>query len=180
MFVIGIAGGSCSGKTTLAHRLSEMFESKKVTVINMDRFYKNPTPDTVAPITRIVYPEHNHPDAMKVDEMVAAFNDAINGDSDIVIIEGLFALYIDAIREKLDVKIFADLKSDERIVRRIRKFMNPNQTFDQVVARYLDTVRYRHDELIEPTRWHADMVVNGTLDANKGAAIIKAYIDANV
>jgi len=180
MFVIGIAGGSCSGKTTLAHRLSEMFEEKKVTVINMDRYYKNPTPDTVAPITRIVYPEHNHPDAMKVDEMIAAFLDAANGDSDVVIIEGLFALYIDEIRERLDVKVFVDLKSDERIVRRIRKFMNPNQTFDQVVARYLDTVRYRHDELIEPTRWHADIVANGTLDANKGAAIIKTYIDANI
>lgn len=183
MIVVGIAGGTCSGKSTLTERLFEALsenKDKKISVLHMDSYFKNPTPTTVAPITRIVYVEHNHPDSMRLEEMYKAFNELISGDSDIVIIEGLFAFHLDEIREKLDLKIFIDLKSDERIVRRIKRFMQGGQTMDEVTNRYLDTVRFRHDELIEPTRWHADIVVNGTLDANKATEIIKTYIESKI
>ena len=51
-----------------------------------------------------------------------------------------------------------------------------DRAFEQVTERYLDTVRFRHNELIEPTRWHADLVINGTLDANKGTEIAACYL----
>ena len=102
-FVIGIAGGTCSGKSTLAGRLNEAFSGKyKVNLMNMDRYFKRPGITTIAPITGIEYVEHNHPDALRLDDMYADFDAAVKDDSfDIVIIEGLFALYLEHIRKQL-------------------------------------------------------------------------------
>lgn len=181
MYVIGIAGGSCSGKTTLSGRLEEIFASrgKKVEIVHMDAFFKNPTPTTIAPITRIEYPEHNHPDSFRLGEFYAKIDEAKAGDADVVIVEGLLTLYLDECREKLDLKLFVDLRSDERIIRRVHRFMRDRgQTMDEVATRYLDTVRYRHDEFVEPSRWHADMVVNGI--PNKAPEIVAEYVLAQI
>ena len=181
MYIIGITGGSCSGKSTIALKIKESLEPKKVSIVHMDRYYKKLTPNVTAPFTGIVYAEHNHPDALRLDEMYADFNDLLNGDSDVVIIEGLFALYLKEIREKLDFKVFVDLQSDERIVRRIKRFMaDRGQTMDEVANRFLDTVRFRHDELVEPTRWYADIIVNGCLDLHHGTEALIKYIKFEV
>ena len=84
------------------------------------------------------------------------------------------------IRGSADLKIFVDLDSDERLVRRIDKFMARGQTKQEVTDRYIDTVRFRHNELIEPTRWHADVVANGVFDRSKVEAVILSYVKANV
>ena len=175
-YVVGIAGGTCSGKSTLASWLAETFSEKKVTLMNMDKYFIRPSPTTIAPITRKEYVEHNHPSSLKLEELYADFNAACDGDGDLVIIEGLFALYLDPIRDRLDLKIFVDLESDERIVRRIKRFTEWGQTFEEITDRYLDTVRFRHNELIEPTRWHADIVLNGTFLSGKGHEVIANYI----
>ena len=179
-FVIGIAGGTCSGKSTLASYLAERFAEKQVTLMNMDRYFIRPSPTTIAPITRKEYVEHNHPTSLRLDDLYKDFDSACNGNGDLVIIEGLFALYLDQIREKLDLKVFVDLESDERIVRRIKRFTGMGQTFEEVTDRYLDTVRFRHNELIEPTRWHADVVLNGTFLSGIGAEVLVAYIEAQL
>ena len=179
-YIVGIAGGTCSGKSTSADRLAEKLSDLKVELMHMDMYFRRPQITTVAPVTRKVYVEHNHPDAMELDRMYADFDAACASDADVVIIEGLFALHLDRIRDKLDLKVFVDLKSDERIVRRIKRFMSFGQTMDEVTDRYLDTVRYRHDELIEPTRWHADLVLNGTLDFNKGVDILETVVRSKV
>lgn len=180
-YVVGISGGSCSGKTTISNRLEKILSEKyKVSVLHLDWYYKKQEVMTIAPITRIEYAEHNHPDVMDIDRIYNDFTAAIADETnDVVLIEGLFALYFDQIREKLDLKVFIDLKSDERIYRRIKRWID-RQTIDEIALRYLDTVRYRHDEFIEPTRWHADLVVNGTLDANLGTDIIVSYIEAQL
>jgi uridine kinase len=179
MFVIGIAGGTCSGKSTLAGKLKEHYGDSCI-CIHMDNYYIHPSPLTVAPITRREYVEHNHPDAMRLEALYADFETALSDKTaKICVIEGLFALHLDAIREKLDLKIFVDLASDERLVRRIKRFMSFGQTMDEVTDRYIDTVRFRHDELVEPTRWHADMVVNGNA-GQTSADILTAYIDTRL
>jgi uridine kinase len=178
-YVVAIAGGTCSGKSTLTSALNEQLEkTHKVKLFNMDSYFKNPTPTVIAPITGIEYPEHNHPDALKLDELKRDFDEALTGAFDAVLIEGLFALQIDWIREKADLKVFVDLKSDARLARRIVKHMKWGRTYDEIVNRYLDTVRFRHDELIEPTRWHADIVVNGT--ENQGAEVLTGYIESKI
>lgn len=96
---------------------------------------------------------------MDIDKVYNNFTVAVSDKTnDIVLIEGLFSLYFEQIRDKLDLKLFIDLKSDERIYRRIKRWMDC-QTLDEIALRYLDTVRYRHDEFIEPTRWYADLVI---------------------
>ena len=181
-YIVGISGGTCSGKSTLVQNLEETLAATyKVAVLNMDKFYKWSAMRTIAPITRVEYPEHNHPDAVDMDKLMQEFAAAIADEAnDIVLIEGVFALHFDAIREQLDLKIFVDLKSDERMYRRIKRMMNENTSLDDVARRYLDTVRYRHDEFVEPTRWHADLVINGMLDANLGTGIIAAHVAAQV
>jgi uridine kinase len=180
-YVVGIAGGTCSGKSTLSDRLEEALKNDyKVIVFHMDKYFKRPSPTSIAPITRIEYVEHNHPDSIDLDLLYTDFFTAVEDRSenmaDIILIEGLFSLYLDKIRNVLDLKVFVDLKSDERIVRRIKKFMQWGQTMEEITNRYLDTVRYRHDELIEPSRWHADIVINGTLDAYMGTDVLLKYL----
>jgi len=181
-YIVGISGGTCSGKSTITDMLGDILSKKyKVSVLRMDDYYQWGAMKTIAPITRIEYPEHNHPDAVDTDKLhqdfVAAISDYTN---DIVLIEGVFSLYFDQLRKKLDLKVFIDLKSDERIYRRIKRMMNYGETLDEAALRYLDTVRYRHDEFVEPTRWHADIVINGNADANLGAGIIASYIEAQL
>lgn len=179
MFVIGIAGGTCSGKSTLADKLAEYYGSR-CRVIHMDSYFRRPFITTIAPITGIEYVEHNHPDALYLDALYADFNNAItDGKEELLIIEGLFALHLAEIREKLDLKIFVDLDSDERLVRRIRRFTAKGQTFDEVTSRYIDTVRFRHNELIEPSRWYADMVVNGNAGQTP-VDMITVYVDSKI
>jgi len=176
-YIIGISGGTCSGKSTLSDSLKKILDKKyMVSVLNMDNYYQWSAMKTIAPITRIEYPEHNHPDAVDKDRLYKDFAAAISDEAnDIVIIEGVFSLYFDRLREKLDLKIFVDLKSDERMYRRIKRMY---ESLDDTAHRYLDTVRYRHDEFVEPTRWHADIVINGTLDANLGTSVIVSYIES--
>lgn len=183
MYIMGIAGGSCSGKTTLTAALERRFaeEGIKTQIIHMDSYFKNPTPNTIAPITRIEYPEHNHPDSFKLDAFYTAIAQAAASDADVVIVEGLLVLYLDEVREKLHLKVFVDLLSDERIIRRVKRFMRDNgQTLDEVAMRYLDTVRYRHNEFVEPSRWHADVVINGAAKLENSTDILCTYVKAQL
>lgn len=181
-YVVAIAGGTCGGKSTLTDRLNAaLSELCNVKTIHMDRYFIENPAKTIAPITRKEYVEHNHPDMLELDRMYADFNAAINNEAfAIVIMEGLFALYLDRIREAADFKIFVDLDSDARLARRIQKHMDWGQSYEQVTARYLETVKFRHNELIEPTRWHADMVINGTLDTNRGTEAVLAFLQTKL
>ena len=173
-FIIGISGGSCSGKTTLAERLGALFVGR-AKVIHLDRYYKSPPLQTVAPITRREYAEHNHPDCMDLPKILRDV-DAAAATHEVVVVEGLFALYFEKLRERLNLKVFVDLQSDERLYRRIKRWLN-KQSMEEIADRFLDTVRYRHDEFIEPMRWHADLVLNGTLDSHRGVDVIKRYVE---
>jgi uridine kinase len=180
-YVLAVAGGTCSGKSTLTDKIQEELENDyKVKVFNMDKYFKKEPPKVIAPITKIEYVEHNHPTTLELDMLKIDFKEALKNDWDLIIMEGLFALYIDDFREEADLKIYVDLASDERLVRRIKKHMAWGQTYEQVTERYIDTVRFRHNELIEPTRWHADIVVNGTLERNKSIEVILKYIKAYI
>ena len=176
-YVVAIAGGTCSGKSTFSTNLErDLSDRFRIKVFHMDQYFKQPVPNTVAPITGKTYVEHNHPDSIRLDALYADVTEACAGQEfELVIIEGLFALSLDVIRNAADLKIFLDLKSDERIVRRIQRFTAMGQTMEEVTDRYLDTVRFRHDELVEPTRWHADCVINGVRN-DKALEIIETYL----
>jgi len=175
-YIVGIAGGTCSGKSTISTKLEDILNKNfQVVSFHMDNYYKNPGITTIAPITRIEYEEANHPDSIDLERIYEDIRIAVeSAEHDVILIEGLFALYLDEIREQLDLKVFIDLAGDERLYRRIKRW--EHQTVDEIALRYLDTVRFRHNELIEPTRWHADLVINGTLDANRGTDVLASFI----
>ena len=178
-YVLAIAGGTCGGKSTLANHLTEAVKKDcRTLVFHTDDYFKKDPPTTVAPITRKVYVEHNSPDSLELDRLYSDLREAWAEGSpyELVIVEGLFGLYLEPILERADLKVFVDLKSDERLVRRIEKHMASGQTFHQVTDRFLDTVRFRHDELVEPTRWRADMVVNGTLEQNQAVDLLETFL----
>lgn len=174
-YLIGIAGGSCSGKTTLLNHLAKTLPGSPAT-ISLDDYYNWGQMTTIAPITRAEYPEHNHPDAVDTTRLYADIEKLISaGTASVIIIEGIFALHLDKLRDMLDLKIYVDLKSDERLYRRIGR-MTDGKTMADTATRYLDTVRYRHDQFVEPSRWHADIVLNGTLDTHKGTEVVTSYV----
>lgn len=181
MYVIGIAGGSCSGKTTLTSKLSEALTDKgyRTEALHADKFFIEPIPKATAPFTGIEYDDYDHPGSYKLREFCGAIDNTQNAD--IIIADGLLTLYFDAVREKLDLKIFVDLRDDERLARRIKRFQrNKKLPLDEIANRYLDIVRYRHDEFVEPSRQYADMVINGTLDNHNGIEILLKYIESKV
>lgn len=170
--VIGIAGGTCSGKSYFCDMLENAIvtQTASLKVFHMDDYYKQLCPTTVAPITRKVYVEHNHPDALELERFYSDLSNALaNNSLKAVVVEGVFALMLDTIREALDIKIFVDLRDEERLARRLKRHLEWGQDFSEIADRYLDTVRYRHDELVEPSRWFADIVLNGNFDYHGGA-----------
>lgn len=183
MYIVGIAGGTCSGKSTLTNRLNDdlTLNGYKTDIVRMDAFFKNPPPNTIAPFTGVQYVDHNHPDSFRTEDFYAAVDAAVHSMADVLIIEGLLILYLERIRKMLDLKVFVDLRSDERLIRRIHRFQRDRgQSLEEISDRYLDTVRYRHDEFVEPTRWYADIVINGALDSHKGAEILLSYIKNSI
>ena len=183
-YVVGITGGTASGKTTMVERLPALLEPLRVYRFNCDYYYRYGQRLTVvAPFTGIEYKEANVPEALGLKELFRDFADVCEGNTEeeyeVVLIEGLFTLYLPEIRNRLSLKIFIDLQSDERLIRRIRRWIPQGQTFDEIADRYLDTVRYRHQEYVEPTRWYADLVINGTL-SDKSMDIVATYIKADV
>lgn len=182
-YVVGIAGGTASGKTTLVERLPTLLEPLRVYRFNCDKYYRfDNMPRVIAPFTGIEYKEANTPEALKLEELFADFEKVCEGQIeeqyDVVLIEGLFVLHLPELRNRLDFKVFIDLQSDERLIRRIRRWMPLGQTMDEIADRYLDTVRYRHQEYVEPTRWYADVVINGAL-SDKSLDVLATYIKAD-
>ena len=159
-FIIGIAGGSASGKSTLSDILAQRLSQFKVNIIHSDNYYKSVLPKIISPRSGIEYDDYNHPDALDKEKLIEELNNLIESDADVIIVDSLFTLYYEEIRNKLDLKIFIYSPSDERLARRLKRNMQWGLSFDVVADYYLDCVKYRHDEFVEPTRIFADIVLN--------------------
>jgi len=182
-FVVGIAGGSASGKSTFCDQLENNLCEYKPMVIHMDHYFRpeNLRPYVKAPISNIMYIDDNHPETLDLPKLRTDLLNAINKkQAKIIIIEGLLVLADDEICNKLDLKLFIECRADERIVRRIKRNMKRGLTFDQISDVYLDMVRYRHDEYVEPSKWKADLILNGSSDSVKALTIITDTIKANI
>lgn len=179
--IIGIAGGSCSGKTSIANILCDEFaKTNSMTIIREDDYYKDQSNLSMEERTKTNY---DHPLAFDFDLMVQHVNDLIANKTiekptydytvhnrstvteiihptDVIVIEGLFALYNPDIRELEDIKIFVDTPADVRFIRRLnRDVKERNRTVESITAQYLDTVKPMHDQFIEPTKQYAHVIV---------------------
>ena len=179
--VIGIAGGTCSGKSSIAKILIKEFDNKKsVNIIREDDYYKDQSNLSMEERAKTNY---DHPLAFDFDLMIVHLHKLINGESiekptydytvhnrsdvteivhpsDVLIIEGLFALYTQEIRELEGIKIFVDTPADERFIRRLRRDVKERaRTVESITEQYLTTVKPMHDQFIEPTKKYADIII---------------------
>ncbi|WP_170311564.1 uridine kinase family protein [Vallitalea okinawensis] len=179
--VVGIAGGSGSGKSTTCSYIEKYLKEFSVKSIHMDDYFIEDPPMIVAPISRLIYEDHNHPDTIDFNRLLFDLEELLNRqDCQVILIEGLMTLYKDEIRDVLDLKVFVDCQADERIIRRIRRNMGWGQTFEDITSVYLDAVRYRHNEFVEPSRWHADIVLNGSKFSDTGLDVVIQWIKNNI
>ncbi len=177
--IIGIAGGTASGKTTLIQRLKESF-GDNISVVYHDNYYKA-HPDM--PYQERATLNYDHPDAFETDRMVTDLNALRNGHAicsplydytihdrtkqtlvvqptKVVVVEGLLIFENKALRELMDIKIFVDTDADVRILRRIlRDVKERGRSLDSVVEQYLTTVKPMHEQFVQPSRQYADIIV---------------------
>ena len=179
MLVIGIAGGSGSGKSTIARRLIEEF-GDRVTVLRHDDYYKAHHDMTYEERTKINYdcPEAFDTELMAehlrllregkpVDCPVYDYKIHDRSDevrrvepNDVLIIDGILVLAEKQLREQMDIKIFVDTDADVRIIRRIiRDVKERRRTLDSVVTQYLGTVKPMHEMYVEPSKKFADIII---------------------
>ncbi len=179
--LIGIAGGSASGKTSLAKRIYELFEkSNSVIIIKEDDYYKE---QSDVPLSERVKVNYDHPFAFDHDLLIAQLQELYDGNTiqkpiydyavhnrskeveiihpcDVIIIEGLFVLENTKLRNMLDIKLFVDTPADVRFIRRLIRDVNERErTLQSVVTQYLNTVRIMHEEFVEPSKKYADLII---------------------
>lgn len=177
--VIGIAGGTGSGKTTLTERLVERFKSS-ISVIYHDNYYKA---HDELPYDERAKLNYDHPDAFDTELMIShikklrqgepinspAYDYTIHNRSQttieiipakVIIIEGIMIFQSKALRELMDIKIFVDTDADVRIIRRIlRDVQERKRSLESVVSQYLTTVKPMHEQYVEPSKRFADIIV---------------------
>lgn len=179
--LIGIAGGTGSGKSTFADRLLALFPNE-ITVISYDNYYK---PQDHLEFEERTKTNYDCPDALDTDLLVKHLRQLQSGDavdvpnydfklhtrkaemtrlepSPIIIVDGILTFHDERIREMFDIKIFTDADADERILRRLRRDVNERgRDIDGVISQYLGTVKPMHGIYVEPTKKYADIIING-------------------
>lgn len=181
-FVIGIGGGSASGKSTLAARLQERLQPLRVLIINQDRYFHEATrlPKHTSPDGAREWPDHNQPGSFDFPRLRTDLRAAREGEDEVVILEGILVLHDEELRSLMDLKLFVEADPDERIVRRIRRNVARGYSLDEICDFYLDSVRYRYREFCEPTRAHADLILPGGAYDREQAEGILGRVEAMV
>jgi len=178
--IIGITGGTGSGKSTVSKEIFKLIPEKKIVVIEQDSYYKDQSHLTFEERTKTNY---DHPLAFDNELLVQHLKDLLANKpiekpiydfekhtrkketvtvepKDIIILEGILILFEEEIRNLLDIKIFVDTDSDVRVIRRIlRDIRERGRTLESVINQYMDTVRPAHLQFIEPTKRYADIVI---------------------
>lgn len=179
VLVIGIAGGTGSGKTTLAKNILNHFEGR-ISILRHDDYYK--CQDHMSMEER-VKTNYDHPHAFDTDLLIYHIDELKAGRdissptydythhtrsgetrivkaSKVVVIEGILILENPELRDKLDMKIFVDTDADVRILRRIlRDVKERGRSLDSVIGQYLSTVKPMHEAFVEPSKRYADIIV---------------------
>ncbi|MBR5290537.1 MAG: uridine kinase [Erysipelotrichaceae bacterium] len=179
--LIGIAGGSASGKSSIAQRLKNEYSlTNSVVIIRQDDYYKDQSHLTMEERVKTNY---DHPLAFDNELLIQHLNALMNGETiekptydytvhnrseitetikpcDVIVLEGLFVLESENLRDLLDMKIFVDTDADIRFIRRmVRDVKERGRSLDSVVSQYTTTVRVMHDLFIEPSKRYANLII---------------------
>ncbi|HEY8361457.1 MAG TPA: uridine kinase [Tissierellaceae bacterium] len=178
--LIGISGGTGSGKSTVSQEIFKLIPEKKIVIIEQDSYYKD---QSHLSFEERIKTNYDHPLAFDNELLLKHLNDLLNNKpiqkpiydfeqhtrkketvtvepKDIIILEGILVLYDERIRNLLDIKIFVDTDADVRVIRRIqRDIKERGRTLDSVITQYMTTVRPAHLQFVEPTKRYADIVI---------------------
>jgi len=178
--LIGIAGGTGSGKTSVANAILAEFPSSEVALIQQDSYYHN--------LKHLHFDERatvnfDHPDAVDFNKLgedlqllmadetikipIYDFNTHTRtdktltiGNHHIIVLEGILALFDEKIRNMMDIKLYVDTPDDIRIIRRIKRDINKRgRTFESVIEQYYNTVRPMHQQFVEPSKKFANIII---------------------
>lgn len=178
--VIGVAGGSGSGKTTVVRRIVDALDESRVTVLDHDRYYRDRNDLRLEERAALNY---DHPDSLETDLMVRHVHELRAGrpieapvydfarharmhstktvtPSRALIVEGILIYTDAALRALMDIKVFVDTDDDTRFIRRLRRDLSERgRTVESVIDQYLSTVKPMHLEFVEPSKRYADIIV---------------------
>lgn len=179
--IIGIAGGSASGKTSIAKQLYQYFEDyHKISIIRQDDYYKD---QSHLSFEQRIHTNYDHPFAFDTDLLVSHLKQLKNRETiekpiydyalhtrshetetisarDVIILEGIFVLAEQQVRELCDILVYVDTDSDIRFIRRLRRDIEERgRSVESVCNQYLDTVRPMHEQFIEPSKKYAHIIV---------------------
>jgi len=177
-FIIGIAGATQSGKSTFTRKLEESLDGVTLKTFHIDDYHKpkEKQPIVKAPITQIEYTDFNSLVSFDLPQLRTDINAELNKEKfSVIIIEGTMILHDEEILNMLNLKLFVDSRADERAIRYIELY-SQYHGHDFIKSSYLDLVRYRMDEYIEPTKWRADIIINGSTGSDQAVEVVKAYI----
>jgi uridine kinase len=183
-FVIGIAGGTGSGKSTVARRVAEALaagdDPASVAFVDMDAYYRNFAHLPMAERKRVNW---DHPDAFDLDLFVDQLGHLTGGGAiekpvydfvqhlrssattpiapaDVIVIDGILLFVDERVRDLCDVKVYVDADADVRLIRRLRRDMvKRGRPFEEILEQYLSTVRPMHEQFVEPSKRYADLIV---------------------
>ncbi|MCA0986155.1 MULTISPECIES: uridine kinase [Bacillales] len=178
--VIGVAGGSGSGKTTVTREIFKQFADQSVLVIEQDSYYKDQSEKSM---DERLDTNYDHPLAFDNDLLIQHVKELMSYNSiekpvydytvhtrsdkiipvepkDVIILEGILILEDERLRDLMDIKLFVDTDADIRILRRmVRDIRDRGRTLDSVVEQYTSVVRPMHLQFIEPTKRYADIII---------------------
>lgn len=201
MTIIGIAGGTGSGKTTVVRKIAKALPPHCAAVIPLDSYYNDTTGMTPEERAAINF---DHPDAFDwklltehiqmlkegkaVEQPTYSYiesnrqKETVHVDpKPVIIIEGIMALHYKKLRDMMDLKIFVDTDDDVRLIRNIRRdVVERGRTVDMVLDRYEKVLKPMHEQFIEPTKQYADLIIPWGGDNKTGIHILKTYIQGIV
>jgi len=201
MLIIGIAGGTGSGKTTVVRKILDKLPDNEVAVLPQDSYYKDSGHLSLEDRQKINF---DHPDALEFDLLVNHINELREGrfieqpvysyltctrqpetirvhPCKVIIVEGILILGHPGLRQLMDLKVFVDAEADDRLMRVIRRdIQERGRTVEKVLDRYVDTVKPMHLQFIEPTKRYADLIVPQGGNNHAAIDILTQYILRNI
>lgn len=178
--IIGVAGGSGSGKTTVARRVAEALDGSKVAFLDMDAYYRDHHALSHDELRLLNW---DHPDAFDLDLLSEQLGRLADGEAiekpvydfvrhrrapapehiepaDVIVIDGILLLVDERIRARLDIKVFVDTDADIRLIRRIRRDMaRRGRPLEEILDQYLTSVQPMHLQFVEPSKRYADIII---------------------
>ena len=201
MYIIGIAGGTGSGKTTVVRKILEALPCNEVALIPQDSYYNDTSLLSMEERRQINF---DHPDAFDWPLLIQQVEDLRQGKAieqptysflisnrleetvhvgpcEVIVIEGIMALWNPRLRNLMDLKIFVDADPDERLIRVMRRDTEERgRTPQMVIDRYLQVLKPMHQEFIEPTKRFADLIIPQGGENQQAIDIMRTYITHRV